>query len=66
MSAKTQITGEFATPRDVASRLRIPAARVAELRLLMIELERGKTDRSMVFVEVEGPRSRQSARSKKK
>jgi hypothetical protein len=38
MSAKTQITGEFAKPRDVASHLGIPAARAAELRLLLVEI----------------------------
>lgn len=32
MAEKAQITGEFPTPSEVASHLRIPATRVAELR----------------------------------
>jgi len=38
MSTKTRITSDFATPNDVASRLRIPAARVAELRRQLFDL----------------------------
>jgi hypothetical protein len=38
MSSKVLITSDFATPADVAKQLRIPPARVAELRALMLEV----------------------------
>jgi hypothetical protein len=53
MPAKTQITGEFAKPSDVASHLRIPAARVAELRRQVFALFE-RADGS-VLVEIKGP-----------
>jgi hypothetical protein len=77
MSAKARITADFATPSDVASRLRIPAARAAELRRQVIDLRYRKADGSVVLVEFKGPRAGspakiaktppgKSARSKKK
>jgi hypothetical protein len=62
MSAKTQITGEFAKPRDVASHLGIPAARAAELRLLLVEIN-GPKKTSARTVAKNHP---SSTRSKKK
>jgi hypothetical protein len=39
MAAKARITADFATPSEVASRLRIPPARTEELRRQMSNLE---------------------------
>jgi hypothetical protein len=44
MAAKARITSEFATPRDVASRLRIRPSRAAELRRQVIELHPRKPE----------------------
>ena len=52
MSAKAHITADFATQRDVASRLRIPAARAAQLREQVFDLHLRKADGSIVGVEV--------------
>jgi hypothetical protein len=60
MSAKARITADFATPSDVASRLRIPAARAAELRRQVIDLQYRKADGSMVLVEFKAPRASSS------
>jgi hypothetical protein len=60
MPSKARITADFATPGDVASRLRIPASRVAELRRLMFDLHITKPDGS---VEVKQMRSSSIART---
>jgi hypothetical protein len=67
MSAKARITADFATPSEVAERLRIPASRAAELRRQMIDLQftptvKGDED-SIVIHEFKAPR--QAATGKK-
>jgi hypothetical protein len=56
MSGKARITADFATPRDVASRLRIPAKRAAELRDQVYDLQLRNPDGSVVTVEFKSPR----------
>jgi len=46
MTSKARITSDFPTPRDVASRLRIPANRVAELKRQLFELHITRPDGS--------------------
>ncbi|HET8799059.1 MAG TPA: hypothetical protein VFO89_15300 [Thermoanaerobaculia bacterium] len=49
MSAKARITADFATQGDVASRLRIPPARAAELRRRVIDLHVRKPDGTTIL-----------------
>ena len=60
MSAKARITADFATPSDVASRLRIPAARAAELRRQVIDLQFRTADGSIVVAEFKAPQASSS------
>jgi len=52
MSGKAHITAEFATPADVATRLRIPATRTAQLRRLMADVVIRMPDGSVNVFEV--------------
>jgi hypothetical protein len=62
MPAKAQITGEFATPNDVASRLRIPADRAADLSRQVVALYQ----RESAKVGKAAPKDSARRRSKKK
>jgi hypothetical protein len=72
MTTKARITSDFATPNDVASRLRIPASRAAELRRQLFNLHVTQPDGSVMIVEAKNMRSVKarktaaSARSNKK
>jgi hypothetical protein len=69
MSTKAQITSDFPTPSEVASRLRIPASRAAELRRQMIDLHGKFPDGSYIVIETkDGLRARRltGRRAKKK
>jgi hypothetical protein len=72
MTTKAHITSDFATPNDVASRLRIPAARAAELRRQLFDLHVTNPDGSITIVELKkigAGKTRKTAlpaRSKKK
>jgi hypothetical protein len=71
MSTKARITSEFATQGEVASRLRIPATRTAELRRQLFELHVTQPDGSVVVQmksETRGKtrKGNASARTKKK
>jgi hypothetical protein len=65
MSAKTQITADFATPNDVASRLRVSAARAAELRRQVFDLQARKADEPIVLVSLKAPRETSSRKNMK-
>jgi hypothetical protein len=68
LSDKALITSEFATPKDVAKRLRIPAGRVSELERLMRELRITQPDRGAKATKPRGSRTsnyRAAAPSKK-
>jgi len=70
MTTKAHITSDFATPNDVASRLRIPASRAAELRRQLFELHVSKADdnakKIIYFSSAKTRKGPASARSKKK
>ena len=72
MSTKARITSDFATQSEVASRLRIPASRAAELRRRLFDLHVTQPDGSVVVMKVKGEsrgKSRKGAvlaRAKKK
>ncbi|HEX6642828.1 MAG TPA: hypothetical protein VF215_17050 [Thermoanaerobaculia bacterium] len=61
MSSKARITADFATPSDVASRLRIPPSRVAELRRLLFELHITKPDGSVEVKPMRGTLGRKAS-----
>jgi hypothetical protein len=69
MSDKALITSEFATPRDVAKQLGIPAGRVTELERLMDDLKITQPFRGSKAAKPRGSRTsnfRTAATSKKR
>jgi hypothetical protein len=68
MTSKARITSDFPTPREVASRLRIPVDRAAELRRQLFDLYVTHPDGSITVIPVKnsagGAKSR--GRSSKK
>jgi hypothetical protein len=63
MSAKARITAEFATPSDVASRLRIPASRAAELRLMVIDFESQRPGGSIASIRTKASRPQKAVKT---
>jgi hypothetical protein len=63
MPAKALITADFATPSDVASHLRIPASRVAELRRLLFDLHITEPDGSVEVIRRKSARKMSSVRA---
>jgi hypothetical protein len=60
MNSKARITADFATPSDVASRLRIPASRVAELRRLLGDVQ-GTRPKGIIEVGLRRPLARKAS-----
>jgi hypothetical protein len=50
MTAKARITADFATPKDVASRLRIPPSRTAQLRRQLFDLHTVTVDKAPIVI----------------
>ncbi len=66
VAAKARITSEFATPREVASRLQIPPSRAAELRQQLFDLQLRRPDGPLAGVDGKVRRDPRAAAPAKK